>query len=40
VRRELVAKGGDDRYHIIEPFLAGWVAQTQLSSAGVRDFSS
>ena len=40
VRRELVAKGDDDRYHIIEPFLAGWVAETQLRSAGVRDFGS
>jgi hypothetical protein len=40
VRRELVAKGEDDRYRIIEPFLADWVAQTQLRSAGVRDLGS
>jgi uncharacterized protein len=38
VRRELVGKGEDGRYHIIEPFLADWVARTQLASRGVRDF--
>jgi uncharacterized protein len=40
VRRELVAKGEDDRYHVIEPFLAAWVVQTQLRSTGVRDLGS
>jgi hypothetical protein len=40
VRRELVAKGEDDRYRIIEPFLGDWVARTQLRSAGVRDLGS
>jgi hypothetical protein len=39
VRRELVAKGGDDRYRIIEPFLAEWIARTQLRSARVRDLA-
>jgi hypothetical protein len=40
VRRELVAKGSDERYRIIEPFLADWVVQTQLRSTGVRDLGS
>ena len=39
VRRELVAKGEDDRYRIIEPFLADWVTRTQLKSTAVRDFA-
>jgi hypothetical protein len=39
VRRELVAKGEDDRYAIIEPFLADWVARTQLRSGTVHELA-
>lgn len=30
VRRELAGKGEDGRYRIVEPFLAEWIARTQL----------
>lgn len=37
VRRELVGKNEDGRYEIIEPFLADWVARTQLKSRRLRE---